>query len=275
MREERDAQSNSNLCHLLPAPNSPALPALPACRVYHVREPETQRLEMSLPDFVQCAQQWTARRVHLRVGGWGCRWSMQWESANKTTTGAASHCRPNFWCLQETVLRYQPAAAGTAAAAERGGNGSGSGGGWAQPTPAEGSACGSALAPDLRDGVDWTWLAGLQRSQRYGPVLSVDVEAGGSTGGLLPARYECNDRLLAQVAGRRRVLLLSPEQAFEGLYPYPIHHTYDRYSMVDLEATDLGLWPQAAGLRGLTAVLEPGDVLFVPAYWSAAPPAPT
>ena len=79
---------------------------------------------------------------------------------------------------------------------------------------------GSSMAAELAADVDWRWLAGLRRSQRHGPVLRVDLEAG-SAGGVLPARYECRDTLLAQVAGRRRVLLLSPEHAFQGLYPYP------------------------------------------------------
>lgn len=52
-----------------------------------------------------------------------------------------------------------------------------------------------------------------------------------------------------------------------------MHHTYDRYSMVDLEAPDLGLWPKAPGLRGLSVILQPGDVLFVPQYWWARPAA--
>lgn len=46
------------------------MPCLPACSkrsLYHVREPETQRLEMGLPDFVQCSRQWRARRLYLRV----------------------------------------------------------------------------------------------------------------------------------------------------------------------------------------------------------------
>lgn len=45
---------------------------------YHVREPETQRLEMSLPEFVQCSQRWQARKLFLkvgwRVGGWAAPW---------------------------------------------------------------------------------------------------------------------------------------------------------------------------------------------------------
>ncbi len=34
---------------------------------YHVREPETQRLEMTFPEFVQCSQRWQARRLLLKV----------------------------------------------------------------------------------------------------------------------------------------------------------------------------------------------------------------
>ncbi|KAL4452346.1 hypothetical protein ABPG75_008008 [Micractinium tetrahymenae] len=185
--------------------------------MYHVREPETQRLEMSLPDFAQCSQQWRAQRLYLR--------------------GSACACSLAPYLLGEGDT--------DAAAASSSGKGS---------TPAAA-------------GIDWEWLEGLQRAQRYGPVLRVDLEAG-SAGGLLPASYESTDRLLAQVAGRRRVLLLPPEQAFEGLYPYPSHHPYDRYSMVDFEAPDAGLWPKfGSGVRGLAAVLAPGDVLYVPAYW--------
>lgn len=135
-----------------------------------------------------------------------------------------------------------------------------------RPCVVEGSVCGVGLADDLRGGIDWEWLSGLLRTQKHGPVLRVDLEAG-STGGLFPAAYECEDRLMVQVTGRRRVLLMGPGQAFDGLYPYPLHHTYDRYSMVDLEAPDAGLWPKFSGVRGVTAILSPGDVLFVPAYW--------
>ena len=34
---------------------------------YHVREPETQRLEMTFPEFVQCTQRWQSRRLLLKV----------------------------------------------------------------------------------------------------------------------------------------------------------------------------------------------------------------
>ena len=34
---------------------------------YHLREPETQRLTMKLPEFAECAQTWQCRRVFLKV----------------------------------------------------------------------------------------------------------------------------------------------------------------------------------------------------------------
>lgn len=61
-----------------PSPPQSTLPLLPsaAARLYHVREPETQALDMSFPDFVQCSQQWRARRLFLRVSRVvGCRWT--------------------------------------------------------------------------------------------------------------------------------------------------------------------------------------------------------
>lgn len=59
-------------------------------------------------------------------------------------------------------------------------------------------------------------------------------------------------------------------QAFQGVYPYPVHHPYDRYSMVDLEAVDAEEWPDFGSVRGCVCILEPGDLLFVPHFWCAA-----
>lgn len=274
------------------------------CSIYHVREPETQRLQMSLPDFVQCSRQWRARRLYLRVRlyhaprcsdtcPFSCTQSppacSRLAARKSTAEGAAavpdaqlcSHHMPQTSVMQYRQQQAQPGQ--QQPEQQRSG---------AKPALAEGSQCARGLAPYLLAGgdagtdaggdagtggaggagaagqsIDWEWLEGLQSAQRFGPVLRVELEAG-SAGGLLPAAYECADRLVAQVAGRRRVLLLPPGQAFDGLYPYPTHHPYDRYSMVDFEAPDAGLWPEfGGGVRGLAAVLAPGDVLYVPAFW--------
>jgi hypothetical protein len=59
-------------------------------------------------------------------------------------------------------------------------------------------------------------------------------------------------------------------QAFRGVYPYPVHHPYDRYSMVDLDAVNAEEWPDFGGVRGCVCILEPGDLLFVPQFWCTA-----
>ena len=59
--------------------------------------------------------------------------------------------------------------------------------------------------------IDWLWLHSLLHAQKHGPVLRLELQAG-PPNGLLPARYECIDRLLAQVTGRRRILLIPPSQ---------------------------------------------------------------
>ena len=59
--------------------------------------------------------------------------------------------------------------------------------------------------------VDWRWLQALQTAQRMGHVRAVKLEVGVANA-LMPARYERIDRLLAQLWGRRRVLLFGPDQ---------------------------------------------------------------
>ena len=53
------------------------------------------------------------------------------------------------------------------------------------------------------------------------------------------------------------------------MYPYPVHHPYDQYSMVDLDAVDAEEWPEFGGVRGSVCIMEPGDLLFVPQFWCA------
>ncbi|KAK9832042.1 hypothetical protein WJX81_001230 [Elliptochloris bilobata] len=127
---------------------------------------------------------------------------------------------------------------------------------------------GAVLREDLTDRIGWQWLQEARRAHRWGSVMGVDLEL--ASGDLLqPARYSTRDRLLVQIAGRRRVLLLAPAHVFAGLYPFPVAHPYDGYAMPDLERPDAVAWPALTGVRGCVALLRPGDVLFVPAFWFA------
>ena len=96
--------------------------------------------------------------------------------------------------------------------------------------------------------VDWGLLQALLQSGRWSSNGALQLLAGGHDA-LLPASYQSCDRLLCQVSGKQQVLLLPPHLAFRGLYPYPVHHAYDRYSAVDWEEPELEHWPAAAQVR--------------------------
>lgn len=76
------------------------------------------------------------------------------------------------------------------------------------------------------------------------------------------------ETLEIQLLGRRRVTLVSPDQTYRGVYPFPTAHPLDGRSAVDWSDVDYARFPNAANVRGAVAILEPGDGLFVPeAFW--------
>lgn len=82
--------------------------------------------------------------------------------------------------------------------------------------------------------------------------------------------YDGSNNIAAVVAGSRRFVLFPPEQT-ANLYVGPLDITIagQPTSMVDLEAPDLDRYPRFAQAMEsmLVAELEPGDALFIPAYW--------
>ena len=134
-----------------------------------------------------------------------------------------------------------------------------------------GEHCVGPLRKDLLGSLDWPWLISFLKSQNFGSVVQVGLNCG-TRDSLHPCKYEQVDRIFVQVRGRTRFLLLDPSLALDGLYPYPVHHPYDKHSMVDFEAEEeenKRLWPLfRKGLegKGSECVLEPGEVLFVPQY---------
>eukprot|EP00435_Cladocopium_sp_Y103_P022835 s4467_g5.t1 len=85
---------------------------------------------------------------------------------------------------------------------------------------------------------------------------------------LTAVHYDQQHNLYLQLRGCKKFLLFDVTCA-PALYPYPVHHSLDRKARVDLEHPDLTAWPRAKALagRGIEAVLEPGDVLFLPMSW--------
>lgn len=73
--------------------------------------------------------------------------------------------------------------------------------------------------------------------------------------------------LNAQIMGRKHVQLYSPEH-MRSLYPYLHTHGHpSTFSQVDVESVDERRFPLFAQAEGREGTLEPGDLLFIPAYW--------
>ena len=109
------------------------------------------------------------------------------------------------------------------------------------------------------EGVDESLVAG---SDGLVDSCQLWVGHGGSS---TPCHFDALDNFLAQMVGRKRVLLLPPKHAFD-LSPYPVGHIADNFAMADLERPDLACFPALARVRGVEAVLCPGDVLWLPQY---------
>ena len=144
----------------------------------------------------------------------------------------------------------------------------------------------SPLVEDLRERLDWQWLARALDTAQSGGIHSCTVWMG-MGGGATPMHFDAMSNFFTQLVGRKRVLVFPPSQSYN-VYPHASDHVQDSYSMVDLEAlgstgcsgeagggagagdadVECGQYPALARARGLEATLEAGDVLWLPSfYW--------
>jgi len=191
-----------------------------------VQEPETQRMKMSMVDFVGCLRKWTSNSVMLYEELAGQNDGGDGANATKEGDGADTDS------FIPKPLPHVPQQA----------------------------------ADDLRSLPRWEWMRDFLQAGRFGSITGVDIRCSGRDA-LQPLHYDTREQIICQVSGRSRILLVPPEYTFDGLYPYPVHHPYDCYSMVDFDDTDLGKWPKLVRVRGSMCVLEPGDILHVPRCW--------
>ena len=213
---------------------------------YFVREPETIALDdqTSLADFVECARGWRGKHVCATAVVMQRKGEAQARGGDDEDGGAMVLTEAELAEIRARLV--DPAVL---------------------PAPAPG--LGATLARDLANLLAWDRLASFLTSQSLGSVGSVRLRLG-TTNGLHPLRYDLSDRIVVQVRGRSRYLVVGPEFALRGLYPYPTHHPYDRYSMVDLEQDEAEIeehWPLfRQNARGREVVLREGECLFLPRY---------
>lgn len=88
-----------------------------------------------------------------------------------------------------------------------------------------------------------------------------------SMNGKFQLHYETDDMWIVNIHQRQQVLLFSPEE-MQKLYLFPFTHPYTRRSQVLplTDATD-AKYPGISDVKGLEALLEPREVLYIPKYW--------
>ena len=120
---------------------------------------------------------------------------------------------------------------------------------------------------DVRTRIDWEWLAAVREAAGCPQFDSATLWAGRG-GGSTPLHIDHVSNFFAQLVGRKRLLLFPPSQSFH-LYPYPVHHPAGKdFAMASVESPeDVRRLPAFARARGAEALVEAGDVLFLPSRW--------
>lgn len=85
----------------------------------------------------------------------------------------------------------------------------------------------------------------------------------GSAGTRSGLHFDRLDNVNTQVFGRKLIFLVPPEQAHL-LYPFPDNV---EKSQVDPDHPQWEMFPRLRDVRALRAVLEPGEILFLPKLW--------
>lgn len=83
----------------------------------------------------------------------------------------------------------------------------------------------------------------------------------GPRGTVTPLHHDTMNILMAQVYGRKRITLISPEQTSL------VYNNRSVYGDVDCENPDYSRHPLFRNVRPLQVLLEPGEVLFLPVGW--------
>ena len=124
---------------------------------------------------------------------------------------------------------------------------------------------GEQLKRDLLQGANFSCLKRLQADGDLPPWKQVHLFVG-SERTLYHCHYDLQPNLHVQLVGRKRFILFPPEETSK-LYPFPVHHEYDRRSQVDLDNVDEGLHPGCTSAKGVVVELQPNELLYIPPGW--------
>jgi hypothetical protein len=83
----------------------------------------------------------------------------------------------------------------------------------------------------------------------------------GPAGTVTPLHHDIMNVLVAQLLGRKRFILISPDQT------HLVYNNIAVYSAVDCEKPDYERFPRFRDAKAITCVLRRGEVLFLPVGW--------
>lgn len=112
---------------------------------------------------------------------------------------------------------------------------------------------------------NWPLVTAIAAKHEWGPLTS-NLLLLGQRGCVTPLHYDEQHNLFAQVRGRKLAVLAAPEH-FDAFCPFPVGHPHDRQAQVNIRAPDTRRFPAFTSARFQHALLEPGDVLYIPSYW--------
>ena len=116
-----------------------------------------------------------------------------------------------------------------------------------------------AIFPELKNDVDFS----LIRQHTLKSYVFAWIGPGGTVTGY---HIDWADNLLAQIVGRKRVYLVSPDQT-QYMYPSKKYDFRATISSVDPDTYDAKRYPLFERVKPITTLLNPGEVLYIPRGW--------
>jgi len=88
----------------------------------------------------------------------------------------------------------------------------------------------------------------------------------GPAGSVSTLHFDPADNLFVQIYGKKRVILISPQQSSAVYYPHDRFKSIN-FSPVDVERPDFDRFPAARDVVPLQCHISPGDALYIPMGW--------
>jgi len=127
---------------------------------------------------------------------------------------------------------------------------------------------GEDIANDLFP-VEFLMVKGVDFNPEEAYKHRVTIVWFGPQGATTHTHYDISHNFYVQLYGEKRFLLFPPS-ALQNLYLFPLLHPGAQASQVDLENPDLSAFPlfeNVSSANPVVAILQPGDVLYLPPMW--------